>query len=62
MTHSAGMAYWLTGLKPETVYAMNSAPTAKVELYNAFTVGFEGGAIGTFSGAGSVTPGSNFPA
>ena len=60
MTHSAGMAYWLTGLKPETVYAMNSAPTAKVELYNAFTVGFEGGAIGTFSGAGALPQDQTF--
>ena len=26
MTHSAGMAYWLTGLKADTVFAYNSAP------------------------------------
>ena len=50
MSHSAGMAFWLTGLRAETVTAMTSGPTSKVELYDAFAVRFEGGAIGTFSG------------
>ncbi len=60
MTHSAGMAYWLTGLKAETVYALNSAPTSQVELYNAFSVGLEGGAIGNFSGAGALPEDQTF--
>lgn len=50
----------MTGLKAETVFAFNSAPTAKVELYNAFSVGFEGGAIGTFSGAGALPQDQTF--
>ncbi|MXX93003.1 MAG: Gfo/Idh/MocA family oxidoreductase [Chloroflexi bacterium] len=60
MTHSAGMAYWLTGLKADTVFAYNTAPTAQVELYNAFSVGFDGGAIGTFSGAGALPQDQTF--
>ena len=60
MSHSAGMAFWLTGLRAETVTAMTSGPTSKVELYDAFAVRFEGGAIGTFSGAGAVPDDKGF--
>ena len=60
MTHSAGMAYWLTELQAETVFAYNTSPTARVELYNAFTVGFKDGAIGTFSGAGALPQDQTF--
>ncbi len=54
MSHSAGLAFWLTGLRAETVTALTYGPTSNVELYDAFSVRFEGGAIGTFSGAGAV--------
>lgn len=54
MSHSAGLAFWLTGLKAETVSAFTSAPTSRVELYDSFSVRFNGGAIGSFSGAGAL--------
>jgi len=54
MSHSAGMAFWLTGLIPKSVSAFTSAPTSKLDLYDAFSVQFENGAIGTFSGAGNM--------
>jgi len=54
MSHSAGLTFWLTGLKAETVSALTSAPTSRVELYDSFSVRFEGGAIGSFSGAGAL--------
>ena len=60
MSHSAGMAFWLSELKATSVSAMTSAPTSKVELYDAFTVAFEGGAIGNFSGAGALPEDKNF--
>ena len=40
MSHSAGLAYWLTDLKPERVSALTSSPTSAVELYDAFSVRF----------------------
>ena len=54
MSHSAGLAFWMTGLRAESVFALTSSPTSRVELYDAFSVRFRGGAIGTFSGAGAV--------
>jgi predicted dehydrogenase len=54
LSHSTGMLCHLTGLMPETVYALMSAPGAKVDLYDAISVRFEGGAIGTVSGAGTA--------
>src|SRR5262245_37750365 len=54
LSHSTGMLCWLTGLAPESVYALMSAPGAKVDLYDALSVRFEGGAIGTVSGAGTA--------
>lgn len=56
LSHSTGLLFWLTGLKPESVYALMSAPDAQVDLYDALSVRFEGGAIGTVSGAGTVPP------
>ena len=60
MSHSAGLAFWLTGLRAETVTALTYGPTSNVELYDAFSVRFEGGAIGTFSGAGAVPDDKGF--
>ena len=54
ISHSAGMTFWLSGLEPSTVHAIMTAPRSKVELYDAMTVRFEGGAIGAFSGAGTI--------
>jgi predicted dehydrogenase len=56
LSHSTGMLFWLTGLVPESVYALMSAPGARVDLYDAISVRFAGGAIGTISGAGTVPP------
>jgi predicted dehydrogenase len=60
MSHSAGLAYWLTGLAAESVVALTSAPTSKVELYDSFSVRFKGGAIGSFSGAGALPDNQQF--
>lgn len=56
LSHATGMLFWLTGLVPASVYALMSAPGAKVDLYDALSVRFQGGAIGTISGAGTVPP------
>src|SRR5262245_12391970 len=41
LSHSSGMLFWLTGLVPESVYALMSAPEARVDLYDALSVRFE---------------------
>jgi predicted dehydrogenase len=56
LSHSTGMLCWLTGLAPQSVYALMSAPGSRVDLYDALSVRFDGGAIGTVSGAGTVPP------
>lgn len=56
LSHSTGMLCWLTGLVAEAVHAFMSAPESKVDLYDAFSVRFQGGAIGTVSGVGTVPP------
>jgi predicted dehydrogenase len=56
LSHSTGMLSWLTGLMPESVYALMAAPEARVDLYDALSVRFVGGAIATVSGAGTVPP------
>ncbi len=56
LAHSTGMLFFLTGLEPQSVYALMSAPQSRVDLYDALSVRFTNGAIGTVSGAGSVPP------
>jgi predicted dehydrogenase len=56
LSHSSGMLFWLTDLVPESVFALMSAPDARVDLYDALSVRFASGAIGTISGAGTVPP------
>lgn len=60
MSHSAGLAFFLTGLVPAEVTAYTHAPTSRVELYDAFSVRFASGAIGNFSGAGSMPSDKGF--
>ena len=60
MSHSAGLAYWLTGLEAESVSALTTSPTSKVELYDSFSVRFKNGAIGSFSGAGALPDNQQF--
>jgi predicted dehydrogenase len=56
LSHSTGMLFWLTGLMPASVYALMIAPGSRVDLYDALSVKFMSGAIGTISGAGTVPP------
>ena len=56
LSHSTGLLSLLTGLMPETVHAFMAGPGARVDLYDAISVRFVGGAIGTVSGAGTVPP------
>ncbi|MEJ1159159.1 Gfo/Idh/MocA family protein [Prosthecomicrobium sp. N25] len=56
MSHAIPLALWLTGLVPRTVRAA-TVDAEGVDLCNAATVLFEGGAIGTFHGAAAMPEG-----
>lgn len=55
LTHSVAMMLWLTGLQPEEVFAFMSQEGGQdVDIHDAFTVRFAGGAIGAISGTAAV--------
>src|SRR5207245_9642422 len=60
LSHATGLLFWMTGLRAREVYAQMSAPGASVALYDALSVRFADGALGTVSGAGSVPEGGSF--
>ncbi len=60
LSHATGLLFRLTDLRAEEVYAQMSAPGTRVELYDALSVRFTNGAIGTISGAGTVPAGGSF--
>lgn len=55
LSHSVALALWLTGLTASSVSA-RTGPGA-VDLVDTASVAFEGGALGTFSGAASMPEG-----
>lgn len=51
LTHALGLALWLTGARIDSGFAlMSNAMNAPVELHDAISYRFEGGAIGVLSG------------
>src|SRR5918996_1010781 len=51
LSHALGLALWLTGMRGEAAFALMTAPLdAPVELHDAITVRYRGGAIGTVAG------------
>ncbi len=60
VTHSSALMFWLTGLRAADVACRMSRPNAQVDLYNAASVTFVGGALGTISGAATLPDGSKF--
>ena len=51
LSHALGLSMWLTGARVESGFALMSAPlNAPVELHDAITYRYEGGAIGVLSG------------
>jgi predicted dehydrogenase len=61
LSHSLGLMLWLTGLRAKTVYARMSQPGARVDMYDAISVHYKSGAVGTVSGAATLpmgTPGT----
>lgn len=51
LSHALGLGLWLTGARVEAGFALMSAPLgAPVELHDAITYRYDGGAIGVLSG------------
>jgi len=60
LSHAVGLMFWLTGLRAEQVFAHMSNVDSKVDMYDALSVRFTNGAIGTVAGAASVPGGARF--
>ena len=60
ITHSSALLFWLTGLRAARVSALMTRPNSRVDMYDAATVTFEGGAIGTISGAATLPDDDRF--
>jgi predicted dehydrogenase len=61
LSHGMSLMFWLTGLRPETVFARMSSAGAPVDMYDAMSVRFKDGAVGTISGVATLprgTPGT----
>jgi predicted dehydrogenase len=54
VTHSAALLLWLTDLRPREVAGFVEGFDLKVDLCDAFSVRFEGGAIGTVASTGGI--------
>lgn len=54
VTHSSALLFWLSGLRASRVSALMTRPGSRVDMYDAAAVEFEGGAIGSISGAATL--------
>jgi predicted dehydrogenase len=55
LSHATGLLFYvLPELRAESAFAFMAGPGARVDLYDAISVRFEGGAVGTVAGAGAV--------
>jgi predicted dehydrogenase len=54
VTHSAGLLLWLTDLRPLEVAAFMERFDLKVDLCDAISVRFDGGALGTLASTGGI--------
>jgi predicted dehydrogenase len=54
VTHAAALLLWLTGLQPESVAAFMANFDLKVDLCDAISVRFAGGAVGTLASTGGI--------
>ncbi len=54
VTHAAALLLWLTGLRPVEVAAFMEQFDLKVDLCDAISVRFDGGAVGTLASTGGI--------
>ena len=58
LSHGTGMLFFLTPLRAGEVFAFMTGPGSRVELYDAISVKFGSGAIGTIAGSSGI-PGAH---
>ena len=56
ITHAMGMVHWVTGARTEEVFAYMANRDLAVDLIDAISYRFDGGALGTMSSAGTLKP------
>ena len=54
ITHSSALMFWLSGLRAATVAGRTSLGGARVDLFDSAVLTFDGGALGTLSGAATM--------
>jgi predicted dehydrogenase len=54
MTHSAALLLWLTDLRPSEVAALMENADVQVDLVDALSVRFDGGALGSLASTGAI--------
>jgi predicted dehydrogenase len=54
VTHSAALLLWLTGLRPLEVASFLEGFDLRVDLCDAITVRYDGGAVGTLASTGGI--------
>lgn len=60
VTHSSDLLFWLTGLRAASVAGRVSTAGAPVDLFDAGVVHFEGGALGSVTGAATLADGDRY--
>ncbi|GAA1824120.1 Gfo/Idh/MocA family protein [Agromyces salentinus] len=60
VTHSSALLFWLSDLRAASVMAKVSNGGAAVDLFNAAVITFDGGALGSLSGAATVPDGDPY--
>jgi predicted dehydrogenase len=60
VSHSTALFFWLTGLRASTVAGRVANAGAQVDLFDAAVVRFDGGALGSLSGAATLADGDKY--
>lgn len=60
VTHSSALLFWLTGLRAASVAGRVETGGAAVDLFDAGVIRFDGGALGTLSGAATLADGDKY--
>ncbi|WP_344089202.1 Gfo/Idh/MocA family protein, partial [Luedemannella helvata] len=60
VTHSSAMLFWLSELRAASVMAKVSNGQAGVDLFDAAVITFDGGALGSLSGAATLPDGDPY--
>lgn len=60
LSHALGLLFWLTDLRVESVQAITWNAPSGIDLHDAATLSFEGGACGAVSGSCGVPAGHGF--